>query len=52
MASVMCFHFSIHEEDILEHIDVKCRLCNISIHLINNIIKHTHVKMLVNKLER
>ena len=42
-ASVMCLHFSMQEEDTLEHTSVKCHLCtfwstcrslcNISIHL-------------------
>ena len=27
MASVMCSHFDILEEDILEHINAKCHLC-------------------------
>ena len=26
MASVMCLHFSVQEEDNLEHIDTKCYL--------------------------
>ena len=26
MASVMCLHFSMQEEDILEHINDKCHL--------------------------
>jgi hypothetical protein len=27
MASVMCLHFSMQEEDTLEHINGKCHLC-------------------------
>ena len=44
MASVMCLHFNMQEEDILEHTNGKCHLCtlqstyrplwNIDIHLI------------------
>ena len=29
MASVMCLDLSMQEEDILEHTDVKCRLCTL-----------------------
>jgi hypothetical protein len=27
VASVTCLHFSVQEEDILEHSNVKCHLC-------------------------
>ena len=27
LASVTCLHFSVQEEDILEHANAKCRLC-------------------------
>ena len=29
MASVMCLHFSVHEEDILEHTNSKFHLCTL-----------------------
>ena len=29
MASVMSLHFSMHEEDILEHTNIKCNLCTL-----------------------
>ena len=29
MASVMCLHLSMHEEDILEHTNGKCHLCTL-----------------------
>ena len=29
MASVMCLHFSMQEEDILEHSNDKCHLCTL-----------------------
>ena len=60
MTRVMCLYFSMHEEDILEHTNVKCHLCtlqltcrpwcNIDIHLLT--IEHTHAKVLVNEYER
>jgi hypothetical protein len=60
MASVMCLHFSMQEEDILEHTKSKCDfyilkstcrpLRNISIHL-QNIITRTCAKILVCALE-
>ena len=34
MASIMCLHSSMQEEDILEHSNIKCHLCNIGTHLI------------------
>ena len=30
MASAMCLHFSMQEEDILEHANGKCHLCTLS----------------------
>jgi hypothetical protein len=29
MASVMCLYFSMQEEDIVEHINGKCNLCQL-----------------------
>ena len=29
MSSVVCLHFSIQEEDIVEHTTVKCHLCTL-----------------------
>ena len=60
MASTMYLHFSMHEEDILEHINGKCHLCTILStcrplckyrHTPHNIIKHTHPIFLINALE-
>ena len=33
MASVMCLHFSMQEEDILEHTNAKCHLCTLLVNL-------------------
>jgi L-lactate utilization protein LutB len=56
----MYLHSSMQDEDVLEHTYIKCHLCtlyaacrpscNIGIHL-NNIIEHTHAKILVNASE-
>ena len=60
MASVMCSHFSMQEEDTLEHTKSKCDLytlkstcrplCNISIHF-HNMLKRTCAKISVSALE-
>ena len=31
--SVMCFRFSMQEEDIFEHANVKCQLCALLVNL-------------------
>ena len=35
MASVVCLHFIMQEEDVLENTSVKCHLCH-------DIIEHSH----------
>ena len=39
MTSVTCFHFSIQEEDILEHTNAKCHLCTLS-QLVDHYVTH------------
>jgi hypothetical protein len=34
MASVMCLHLSLEEEDILEHNNTKCHLCTLVGHCV------------------
>ena len=60
MASVMGLHFSMQEEDVLEHIDVKSHLCAFLVnlqthvwqmHTPRNTSKHAHVKVLASTLE-
>ena len=48
----MCLHFRMQKEDILEHTNVTCHLCNIGMYLIKllNILK-SHAKILVSALE-
>ena len=60
IASVMCLHFSMREEDILQYTNGKyhlctlwstCRpLCSIDMHLIT-LFEHTHAKILVSTLD-
>ena len=61
MASVMCLHFSMQEEDIIEYtnggyylcmLQSTCRpLCSIDMNLIT-LLTNTHPKILVSVLER
>ena len=33
MESVMCLHFNMQQEDVLEHANVKCCLCTLLVNL-------------------
>ena len=57
----MCLYVSMQEEDSLEHTNGKCHLCTILVNLSTiveyrhppqNIIEHTHAKILVSALKR